>query len=50
MFRNWTALALIYSLPFIFPELHFLTATAVILSIADVIIPMLLFNINKVYL
>lgn len=47
MFGNWTALVLIYLLPLIFPGVHFLTATAIILSIAEVIIHLLLFNIKR---
>lgn len=47
MFGNWSALVLIYILPLIFPEVRFLTATTIILSIAEVIMHLLLFNIKQ---
>lgn len=47
MFGNWTALVLLYLLPLIFPEVRFLTATAIILSIAEVIMHLILFNVKQ---
>ena len=47
MFGNWTALVLIYIVPLIFPEIRFLTAAAIILSIAEVIMHLILFNLKQ---
>lgn len=47
MLGNWGALFLIYLIPLLIPQLEFLTIAAIILSIAEVIMHLFLFNVKQ---
>ena len=47
MFGNWSFLILVYALPLILPDVHFLLLAAMIFSILELIMHLVLFNVKQ---